>query len=575
MAELLSLPDSIDSGYWIRTATKDVEKLVNLKEPLDKVSKAVADINGKLKTLTLEVDADNPNPTKAAESLAKDVEGGVIKAIEQMLSGPLKQLEQAADKAAPAVKKAGKESSLKSVTTSLKVFRGQAESYVSDLRSSLKDLIAGNKPAAKSAGGDKKKDEAIAKLTLRYNLIAKKSVRELRAGKVRSLPFVFAAHKKPVPYKKGAKEWPTRSVMHLHLKAGQSSRGMLAKIVDSSPDFFMGEVRCEDRKKLIFDFTKSAVAPAKKLKDALLFQCGFAPPFKLIKGGKVEGDEGGDGEDNNEPIGNIPEEDDDTDVQTSEVAAKTVAAKKPAGGNEQEGAESEAEDEDEAAQEAAFKKTKAEREALSKQFTGHTDAIQAAIKDVSNKDKGQAVRKLAIDLGKLLAPGGDLKEAAAKLKELEDVLAGKATGTPAAKSAQAEAAFSSPELQAVLRDLATLRGRAVAGVTRVAELIRQAYQGDPQAAKAVEGAKRVDASKNNLKADVEAQITTVLNTADKARRTALASQTRANVAKYRAEITGHDLLSDIDESDFDKNLKVIKPYVDALARAETLLGAVK
>lgn len=574
MAELLSLPDSIDSGYWIRTATKDVEKLVNLKEPLDKVSKAVADINGKLKSLTLEVDADNPNPTKAAESLAKDVEGGVIKAIEQMLSGPLKQLEQAADKAAPAVKKAGKESSLKSVTTSLKVFRGHAESYVADLRSDLKELIAGNKPAAKSAGGDKKKDEAIAKLTLRYNLIAKKSVRELRAGKVRSLPFVFAAHKKPVPYKKGAKEWPTRSVMHLHLKAGQSSRTMLAKIVDSSPDFFMGEVRCEDRKKLIFDFTKSAVAPAKKLKDALLFQCGFAPPFKLIKGGKVEGDEGGDGEDNNEPIGNIPEEDDDdTDLQTSEVAAKTVAAKKPAGGNEQEGAESEAEDE--AAQEAAFKKTKAEREALSKQFTGHTDAIQAAIKDVSNKDKGQAVRKLAIDLGKLLAPGGDLKEAATKLKELEDVLAGKTTGTPAAKSAQAEAAFSSPELQAVLRDLATLRGRAVAGVTRVAELIRQAYQGDPQAAKAVEGAKRVDASKNNLKADVEAQITTVLNTADKARRAALASQTRANVAKYRAEITGHDLLSDIDESDFDKNLKVIKPYVDALARAETLLGAVK
>lgn len=573
MAELLSLPDSIDSGYWIRTATKDVEKLVNLKDPLDKVSKAVADINGKLKTLTLEVDADNPNPTKAAESLAKDVEGGVIKAIEQMLSGPLKQLEQAADKAAPAVKKAGKESSLKSVTTSLKVFRGHAESYVAELRSNLKELIAGNKPAAKSAGGDKKKDEAIAKLTLRYNLIAKKSVRELRAGKVRSLPFVFAAHKKPVPYKKGAKEWPTRSVMHLHLKAGQSSRTMLAKIVDSSPDFFMGEVRCEDRKKLIFDFTKSAVAPAKKLKDALLFQCGFAPPFKLIKGGKVEGDEGGDGEDNNEPIGNIPEEDDDTDMQASEVAAKTVAAKKPAGGNEQEGAEGEAEDE--AAQEAAFKKTKAEREALSKQFTGHTDAIQAAIKDVSNKDKGQAVRKLAIDLGKLLAPGGDLKEAATKLKELEDVLAGKATGTPAAKSAQAEAAFSSPELQAVLRDLATLRGRAVAGVTRVAELIRQAYQGDPQAAKAVEGARRVDASKNNLKADVEAQITTVLNTADKARRTALASQTRANVAKYRAEITGHDLLSDIDESDFDKNLKVIKPYVDALARAETLLGAVK
>lgn len=575
MAEQLSLPDSISSAYWIRTATKDVEKLANLERPLDNVSKAVGEVNKALKVLKVEVDADHPNPTKAAEMLAKEVEGGVIKAIEQMLSGPLKQLEQAADKAAPAVKKAGKESSLKSVTSSLKVFRNASERYVADLRAELKDLIAGNKPAAKSAGGDKKKDEALGKLILRYNLIAKKSVRELRAGKVRSLPFVFAAHKKPVPYKKGAKDWPTRSVMHLHLKAGQSSRTMLAKIVDSSPDFFMGEVRCEDRKKLIFDFTKSAVAPAKKLKDALLFQCGFAPPFKLIKGGKVEGDEGGDGEDNNEPIDNIPEEDDDndTDLQTSEVAAKTAAAKKPAGKPEDEGAESEAEDE--AAQEAAYKKTKAEREALSKRFTGHSAAIQAAIKDASNKDKGQAVRALAIELGKVLAPGGDLKEAAAKLKELEDVLSGKSTGTPAAKSAQGEAAFSSPELQAVLRDLAALRGRAVAGVTRVAELIRQAYQGDPQAAKAVEGAKRVDASKNSLKADVEAQITTVLNTADKARRAALASQTRANVAKYRAEITGHDLLSDIDESDFDKSLKVIKPYVDALARAETLLGAVK
>ena len=56
---------------------------------------------------------------------------------------------------------------------------------------------------------------------------------------------------------------------------------------------------------------------------------------------------------------------------------------------------------------------------------------------------------------------------------------------------------------------------------------------------------------------------------------AMASQVRANVAKYRNGIAGHELLSDIDGSDFDKGLTVIKPYVEALARAEALLGNIK
>ena len=158
-----------------------------------------------------------------------------------------------------------------------------------------------------------------------------------------------------------------------------------------------------------------------------------------------------------------------------------------------------------------------------------------------------------------------------KLKELEDLLAGKSTAT----AKPTGAAAPSPELEAAVRELAALRARAVTGITRVAELIRRSYQGDPQAAKAADGASKVDGSKRLLTPAVETQISALLATTDKTRRAALAGAARTSVANYRKAIAAHELLPDIDKSVFDPNLSVIEPYLKSLERTESLLGNIR
>jgi len=563
MAEL-TLPVALDKDYWIKTATKDFEKTANLSKLLDKVADEHAALKKVLDKLTIEVDPDDPNPTKAAESRAKEVEGNELKKIDALLAGSLKQLEVAADKLLPAAKKAGKESAVKGLTSAIKVYRNSATGTADEIRTQLKNLIEGKKDSAK--GGDKKVAD---KQILRYSLMVKKAVRELRSGKKSSMPFVFGAHPHPEPYKKG-KEWAAKNLMHMHEKAGQSSRTMLTRLIGATPKFFIGEVRCEDRKKLIFDFTKTAVAPPKLLKDALLFHCGYAPAFKAMKGGKVEGDERGEGEDSGEPIGDIPDDDDDL-LATSDVTPPRAGATKPTGEDEEAPREQESKDDD-AKKAAKFAEVKAERAKLSKRFTALSENIKTALRNTADPDKAQQVRKLAVEVGELIAPGGDVESAPAKLKELEDLLAGKTT--TAAKTTGGAVA-PSPELEAAVRELAALRARAVTGITRVAELIRRSYQGDPQAAKAADGASKVDGSKRLLTPAVETQISALLNTNDTARRAALAGAARASVANYRKAIAAHELLPDIDKSVFDPNLSVIEPYLKSLERAESLLGNIR
>ena len=80
MAEL-TLPIALDKDYWTKTAGKDFEKTANLSKLLDKVGTDHDTLKKELDKLAIEVDPDDPNPTKAAEALAKEVEAGPLKKI--------------------------------------------------------------------------------------------------------------------------------------------------------------------------------------------------------------------------------------------------------------------------------------------------------------------------------------------------------------------------------------------------------------------------------------------------------------------------------------------------------------
>ena len=558
----LTLPVAVDFVYLSKSA-RELEKsalatsLKDCTKAYEKVAKAIKDLD----LSKVELPEKPAESTKFVQDLSGEVRNNIVKPLQAFLSGPLKKVEDEANKSlAGEAKKAGKESAVKGILAGAKSFRGQAGKFLDEIGTDLEGLAKGVKKAPAKDEGDKK-DAKPNKELVRYNNMARKALRELRAGKVKTIPFFFAAHKLKIAYKKGSKTWDNKSLLHIHAKAGPSSRTMLIKLTECpSPIFGFGEIRCEDRKKLIFDCTSPAANP-KQIKDAMLFQCGWAPPFKVVKGGKVEGDESGDGEDSGDSI----PEDDDEGGDTAVATAAPATARKPAEGATT-GKPAEAAGDAADAEDEALKKKAKDR------FTKRSAEIQKAMAVGDRKAKG--VRDLAMKVADEIGKSGTGKEADKLMAQLEELLATPASVVSAAADVIGAAA-DSPELQQLIGQLQTLRTRAVGGITRVAELIRKAYEGDPQAAKAVEGAKRVDASKNELKADVETQIATVLNTADKANRARLASQVRANVAKYRNGIAGHELLSDIDGSDFDKGLTVIKPYVEALARAEALLGNIK
>jgi len=556
----LSLPAVVDTRYLAKSAP-EFEKS-KLADSIALVRKDFGSIDLK----TLDLGGVEPSDAKKVQEASKRVTD-VVKLLQSLLAGPLKKVEDEANKALAEAKKAGKESTVRAILTALKPFRTEVNKLIDGAVEELEGLVKGVKkaPAVKDPG-DKKADNKPNKEVLRFNNLAKKAVRELRAGKVKSIPFFFAAHKIKTPYKKG-KDWKEKSLVHMHLRAGPSSRTMLIKAIEfSSPVCAFGEVRCEDRKKLIFD-CKSPAANVKQLKDALLFQCGFAPPLKVVKGGKVEGDDAGEGEDSGEPIVDIPDDDEEGTVA---VAAPPTAAKKPSTANppaRQGGDADVAADDDKAAANDEALKAQAKQ-----RFAKRTEDIKKAI--TAGDRKAKEVRALTVKLGEETGKSGDGKRADELIQQLEELL-----DTPAEVVAAAAdvigAAAGSPELQTALRDLATLRTRAVTGVTRVADLIRRAYQGDPQAAKAIEGANKVDGAKRLLTPAVETQIAALLNVTDLARRATMASTARANVARYRESIASHELLPDVDKSEFDPNLNVIAPYLAMLQRAENLLGTIK
>ncbi len=562
MAEL-SLPATLSIEY-LKKSASELSKSVLAKnlEACESAFDAIK-LKDRLKESDLSKVVLDDDPVKSAANVkdaSEKIRASIVKPLQTWLAGPLKKVEDEANKSLGGeAKKAGKESTVKSILMSAKTFRTQTDRFLDEIGTDLEGLAKGIKKAPVKDEGDKK-DAKPNKELARYNNMARKAVRELRSGKIKTIPFFFAANKVKTAYKKGSKTWDNKSLLHIHAKAGPGSRTMLVKLTECpSPIFAYGEIRCEDRKKLIFDCTSAAANP-KQIKDAMLFQCAWAPPFKVVKGGKVEGDEAGDGEDSGETI---PEDDEDGG-DTAVATTAPVTARKPAGSTT--GA---ADDDAGAAGDAA---DKALKDKATERFKKRSAEIQKAMAVGDRKAKG--VRELAVKVADAIGKSGSGKEADKLMTQLDELLATPASVVSAAADVIGAAA-DNPELQQMIGQLQTLRTRAVGGITRVAELIRKAYEGDPQAAKAVEGAKRVDASKNELKADVETQIATVLNTTDRASRARLAGQVRANVAKYRAGIAGHDLLSDVDGSDFDKNLTVIKPYVEALARAEALLGNIR
>jgi hypothetical protein len=566
----LSIPDVVHKDYLKKNAAA-LEKSTKLTPTIVELHKAFDAIDLKMLDLSkVKVETDAAKAAKQMQDLTAQLGAKCIRPLQQMLAGPLKKVEDEANKALGDAKKAGCESAVRAIISALKPFRSQVNALIESTAEELEGLAKGVKkePATKGDdAADKKKNEALNKQILRYNMMAKKAVRELRSGKLKSVPFVFAANKIKVPYKKG-KDWTAKSLLHIHMKAGQSSRNILAKLIDlPSPVFAIGEIRCEDRKKLIFDCTKTPPANVKQLKDALLFQCGFAPALKVMKGSKVEGDEAGEGEDSGEAIPDIPEDDEDeaslvAAAPTAPTAKQPGTAKEPAGkGGEAAGNE-----------EKADPKVAALKDQAKKQFTKRSDDIKKAV--LAGDKKAKEVKALAIKVAEQIGEDGDGNQASELMNALDELLDTPSEVVTAAADAIGAAA-ANPELQQALRDLVTLRTRAVAGVTRVAELIRKAYQGDPQAAKAIEGANKVDGAKRLLTPAVETQIAALLNVADPARRASMASAARASVGKYRQEIASHDLLPDVDKNDFDPNMNVIAPYLAMLQRAETLLGNIK
>jgi hypothetical protein len=562
----LSLPDVIDPKYWERSVTKvapAVDKASKAGDSINEVFKAFNKLKDDLKLL----DTSDVEPKETLKHKEK-IDADVIKPLKS-LQALVAKLESEANKALPEAKKAGKESAVKAITTAVKVFKGDIESTIDEANEATKQLAKG--VVGGGAGGvDKKKAEALKKQIERLNVMAKKAIRELRAGKVRKVPFVLAQHKIKEPYKKG-KPWGKKSLVHLHPKAGNASKNILAKLIElPSPVWAIGEATCEDRKKIIFNCTLTPAANIKQLKDALMFQMNYAPPMKVMKGNKVEGDEAADGEDSGEAIGDVEDLEDDVPETAAAGTAGTTKSADPTTATSKATDGDDADDKKDAALEQRKKKVK-------DRFAQSAAAIQAAI--LVNDDKAKDIKTWAVKLAAETKDGGDVDAAEKLIKKIEDRLAGKTV----AKDEDEEQASSSsggvggagasapnPALEAALRELGTARSRAADGASRVAELIRKAYEGDPQYKKATEGATKVDeAGKKLLSTKIEASVASQLKGADAKKRTDLANQLK----NYREAIAKHDLLPDIDKSPFDPSLSVIAPYLTSLQNVEQLLRA--
>lgn len=545
MSDLIELPDVLSTKYWSRSVTPAVEKASKVGDLLKDLAKAFNDVDQK----ALDVgDVEKNEIAKRRDRIAS----GLVKPLNN-LTALLKKLDGEANKAMAEAKKAGKESAVKAITSSIKVFLADIDEVLKSADETDENLAKGNIKGAGS--GDKKVDEAFKKQTVRLGAMARKSIRDLLQHKARSIPFVYAADKVKTPFKAG-QPWAHPCLLHFHLKAGKGSVSVLKKLLQGSPDVTIGEATCEG-KLITFNCTEGKPANPKQLKDTMKFLMkNYAPAFKVMKGGVIEGKaeeaEGKDDEQLPEDVGDL----EDDDLPTASATPAQRAGAKDADKDDAKGSGKDADkdgdkdDAKDAATEDALREIKAG-------FAKRATEIQNAIK--ANDSASKDIKDWAVKLASAMKDGSDVDEARKLLKRIEDRLDGKTTDTDV-----------STDLDAALQDLAKARQAAASGAKRVAELIRRAYKGDPQEKKAGEGATQIEAAMQKLLAtNVESTFQSQLRGADTRKRLAVAD----TVQKVREAVAKHELLPDIDKSPFDPNLEVVAPYLASLQKVESMLRA--
>lgn len=536
----IQLPDTLSNKYWSKSAGSDIEKSSKVGEVIKELERACDEIEPK----ALEVDGlDNKEIPKRRERIAT-----MFKTLDK-IAALLKKLEAEANKTLPEAKKAGKESAVRAILSSVKVFNGEVGGFREEAGKVDETLAKGNLNAAKPAAkADPKVAAALKKQVDKLGAFSRKSIRELQSGKAKVIPFVFGACKEKEPFKAG-KEWEKRCLIYLHPKATKASRSILQKLLLPSPVWAIGEATCTDGKKITFNCTETPPANIKQLKDALKYQMkNYAPPLRVMKGNKVEGEEAGEGKDDEVLDVDAGELEDDADIPVSATSAPTsTPATAPSKRADKEDNENDSA--------AANEKVLAD---LKKRLANRSQQIQQAI--LKGDKSGKELKDWTVALSAALKNGSNSDEAARLMKRIEDRLN---DGGGAAEEV-------SDDLDKALKDLAQARKAAANGATRVAALIRKSYEGDPQAKKAAEGAARIEAANQKLLAtNVESTIQAQLRGADTRKR----QQVAEVVQRIRDAIEKNELLPDIDKSPFDPNLNVVAPYIATLKNVESMLRA--
>lgn len=537
----LDFPAPLDPSYWsksVKGSPLEKGKVAELLEELD------GEYTKKLDLKMLEVDDLD---AKAMPARRAEIDKQVLKPLNN-LTACLKKIEQEANKVMADAKKAGKESAVRALLSSVKTFNTEIAAVFKEADKIDEDLAKGvvSKSAAKPV--DPKTAALKKKQVERLGGLSRKAIRELQSGKVKTVPFVFGASKVKVPWKAG-RDWTEPCVIYMHPKANKSSRSVLAKLLNPSPVWAIGEARCEDKKKIIFNCTETPPANIKQLKDALKFQMkGYAPALRVMKGNVVAGEEAGEGKDD-EPLPADAGELEDVDLPAAAVESDSDAA--VVAKNENKGGAKGESEQTETADEESDKKV----EELKKRLANHSTEIQKAV--LKGDKTAKELKEWTVQLSDALKNGSDVVAAEALLKRIEARLKGGATDEEISK-----------ELDTAINTLATARKVAEDGAKKVANLIRQSYKGDAQEKKATEGAVRIEAAAAKLLANsVDKTIRAQLAGADTRKRAQV-----ADVVKAVAEaIEKNDLLPDIDKSPFDPALNVVAPYVTSLKNVESML----
>lgn len=311
----ISLPNALDAKDWVTKVTPAVDKPTKISTSIGAISSAFDKVKVKL------FDFSTLKTASEANARIKEIEDEINKPL-QAIVGSLKKLEADVKGANDALKKAGKDAHGKALLSAIASFSNDAKAVpqaaLDELRTVIKGLEAAEAKKAPAAADpkDKKDDAADQKAVLDHNRKVKQWVRAIGTGKHQAdgLPFCFAQNKVNKAYSKG-KPWEHKSLAHVGPKAVKSFQSQFNKLMgDEGFAFRFGTVRAATNaqgkvvaRKLVIDFDSSLANP-KQLKDAFMFQIGYAPALVFSKGGKIEAEEAGEGDDDGEVLGDAAED---------------------------------------------------------------------------------------------------------------------------------------------------------------------------------------------------------------------------------------------------------------------------